>query len=69
MFINNLTDIIKDEVLENQYYICDIDKAKDLLLQGFDPVSIDNKQYYIFYKTELLMEFLQKGEQNKWLQP
>ena len=62
MFINNLTHIVKDEVLENKYYICDIEKAKDLVLQGFSPVSINNNQYYIFYKTELLMEFLQKGE-------
>ena len=62
MFINNLTEIIKSETLENKYYICNTDKAKELFLNGFSPISVENNQYYIFYKTKLLMEFLQKGE-------
>lgn len=62
MFINNFTDIIESEVLENKYYICNIEEAKKLFLNGFLPISVDNSQYYIFYKSKLLMEFLQKGE-------
>lgn len=62
MFINNLTDIIESKILEDKYYICNIDEAKKLVLNNFLPISVDNKQYYIFYKSELLMEFLQKGE-------
>ena len=62
MFINNLTEIIKSEVLEDKYYICNINEAQKLVLNGFIPISVDNNQYYIFYKNELLMEFLQKGE-------
>lgn len=62
MFINNLTDIIESEVLENKYYICNIEEAKNLVINGFLPISANDNQYYIFYKNELLMEFLQKGE-------
>ena len=62
MFINNLTTTIKEEVLESKYYMCNIEEAKRLVLNGFSPVSVNNCQYYIFYKNELLMEFLQKGE-------
>lgn len=62
MFINNLTNIVKGEILEDKYYICNMDEAKKLVLNGFLPISVDNKQYYIFYKSSLLMEFLQKGE-------
>ena len=62
MFITNLTEIIKDEVLENKYYICDIEKAEKLVLNGFIPISVDNCQYYIFYKNEPLIKFLQEGE-------
>ena len=62
MFINNLTEIIKSETLEDKYYICNADEAKKLFLNGFLPISVDDNQYYIFYKSELLMEFLQKGE-------
>ena len=62
MFINNLTNIIKSEILEDKYYICNIEEAKKLVLNGFSPISVDENQYYIFFKNELLMEFLQKGE-------
>ena len=62
MFINNLADMIETNTLENNYYICDIEKAKELTLAGFLPVSITKEQYYIFYKSVVLMEFLQKGE-------
>lgn len=62
MFINNLTQIIETEVLKDKYYICDIDKTKTLVLAGFTPISAYNEQYYIFYKSAVLMEFLQKGE-------
>lgn len=61
MFINNLTQIIKGEFLEDKYYMCDIKTAKTLVLNGFLPISI-NKHNYVFYKNELLMEFLQEGE-------
>lgn len=62
MFINNLTQIIKSDILKNRYYTCDYDKAKNLILNGFIPISVEENQYYIFYKNELLMDFLQKGE-------
>lgn len=62
MFINNLTEIIKTDALENNYYICDIDKAKKLTLLGLSPVSVTEDNYFIFYKSAVLMEFLQKGE-------
>ena len=62
MFINNLTDMIKANTLENNYYICDIEKAKELTLAGFLPVSATQDNYFIFYKSVVLMEFLQKGE-------
>lgn len=62
MFINNLTDMIKTNTLEKNYYICDIEKAKELTLAGFSPISVTKEQYYIFYKSVVLMEFLQKGE-------
>ena len=54
--------MIETNTLENNYYICDIEKAKELTLAGFLPVSITKEQYYIFYKSVVLMEFLQKGE-------
>ena len=62
MFINNLADMIKTNNLENNYYICDIEKAKELTLAGFLPVSATQDNYFIFYKSVVLMEFLQKGE-------
>ena len=62
MFINNLTEIIKTNTLENNYYICDIDRAKKLSLSGFSPISVTEDNYFIFYKSAVLMEFLQKGE-------
>ena len=62
MFINNLTDVVETEILEDKYYICDIDKAKELTLLGFLPISVTKEQYYIFYKSKVLMEFLLKGE-------
>ena len=62
MFINNLVDMIETNTLENNYYICDIEKAKELTLAGFLPVSTTQDNYFIFYKSVVLMEFLQKGE-------
>ena len=62
MFINNLTDIIRGEILENKYYICGLEKAKKLVLNGFSPISVNEYQYYVFYKNQLLTEFLQEGE-------
>ena len=62
MFINNLADMIETNTLENNYYICDIEKAKELTLAGFLPVSVIQDNYFIFYKSVVLMEFLQKGE-------
>ena len=62
MFINNLADMIESNTLENNYYICDIEKAKELTLAGFLPVSVIQDNYFIFYKSVVLMEFLQKGE-------
>lgn len=62
MFINNLADMIETNTLENNYYICDIEKAKELTLAGFLPVSTTQDNYFIFYKSVVLMEFLQKGE-------
>ena len=62
MFINNLVDMIETNTLENNYYICDIEKAKELTLAGFLPVSVTQDNYFIFYKSVVLMEFLQKGE-------
>ena len=62
MLINNLTDILKTEVLTDKYYMCDLSKARELVLNGFSPISITDKQYYIFYKSAVLMEFLRKGE-------
>ena len=62
MFINNLTDIVKTENLEEKYYICDMEKAKDLTIAGFLPVSVISEQYFVFYKSAVLMEFLLKGE-------
>ena len=62
MFINNLAEIIETNTLENDYYICDIEKAKELTLAGFLPISATKDNYFIFYKSVVLMEFLQKGE-------
>lgn len=62
MFINNLADMIETNTLENNYYICDIEKAKELTLAGFLPVSAIQDNCFIFYKSVVLMEFLQKGE-------
>ena len=62
MFINNLTDIIKTEILNGKYYICGLEKAKQLVLMGFSPISVDEQQNYIFYKNDVLMEFLRKGD-------
>lgn len=62
MFINNLAEIIETNTLENDYYICDIEKAKELTLAGFLPISATEDNYFIFYKSVVLMEFLQKGE-------
>lgn len=54
--------MIETNTLENNYYICDIEKAKELTLAGFLPVSAIQDNYFIFYKSVVLMEFLQKGE-------
>ena len=62
MFINNLADMIETNTLENNYYICDIEEAEELSLAGFLPVSAIQDNYFIFYKSVVLMEFLQKGE-------
>ena len=62
MFINNLTNMIETNTLENNYYICNVEKAKELTLAGFLPVSTIQDNYFIFYKSVVLMEFLQKGE-------
>ena len=54
--------MIETNTLENNYYICDIEKAKELTLAGFLPVSVTQDNYFIFYKSVVLMELLQKAE-------
>jgi hypothetical protein len=62
MFINNLASLLKTEIVEENYYICGLDKAKELVLEGFSPVGVDEQQNYFFYKSNVLMDFLRKGE-------
>ena len=54
--------MIETNTLENNYHICDAEKAKELTLAGFLAISATEDNYFIFYKSVALMEFLQKGE-------
>lgn len=62
MLINNLTEILNDNILEEKYYVCDKKQAEKLFLAGFPLASAIEEGKFIFYKSVVLMEFLQKGE-------
>lgn len=62
MLINNLTEILNDNILEEKYYVCDDKQAEKLFLAGFPLASVNEEGKFIFYKSVVLMEFLQKGE-------
>lgn len=60
MLITNFRSLLTEDELVNHCYICGQEKAKELFLAGFQPVSVDEHKEYIFYKSEILKNFLRK---------